>query len=303
MNDATDALSGSPSSPGNRRPAVIDGRAAAPGGAMADAEFDFLARLVHGRTGIMVRPEKRQMLCSRLERRVRALRLSGFAAYCDHLESDLGAAEIEELVNAVTTNLTHFFREKHHFDHLAKHALPAVRRRLEAERSRRLRIWSAGCSTGQEPYSIAMTMLAHGSEIAKWDARILASDVDSSVVEHASAGRYPADQADGIPETYRKRFTRRLRDGTLEMAEELKRHIAFKPLNLIEPWPVKGPFQIIFCRNVVIYFDKPTQAVLFDRFAELMPIGGWLYIGHSESLFKVTDRFRLIGSTIYQKVA
>jgi len=294
------------SSLGHRRPpaAAGDDRGAQPPGAsMADDAFRFLGRLVHERTGIMVRPEKRQMLCSRLEKRVRALGLSGFADYCDYLESDLGPVEIAELVNAVTTNLTHFFRERHHFDHLAKHALPAVMRRLDAERSRRLRIWSAGCSTGQEPYSLAMTLLAQVSGVQSWDARILATDIDSSVIDHAITGQYSADQADGVPESYRKRFCRRLRDDALEMAEDLRRYIAFKPLNLVEPWPVSGPFQIIFCRNVVIYFDKPTQATLFDRFANLMPIGGWLYIGHSESLFKVTERLRLIGNTIYQKVA
>jgi chemotaxis protein methyltransferase CheR len=174
---------------------------------------------------------------------------------------------------------------------------------LEARHSRRLRIWSAGCSTGQEPYSIAMTLLGQAAGIQSWDARILATDVDSNVIDHATAGRYAADQADGVPETYRKRFTRRQRDGALEMTDDLRRCITFKQLNLMEPWPISGPFEIIFCRNVVIYFDKPTQATLFDRFASLMPVGGWLYIGHSESLFKVTERFRLIGGTIYQKVA
>jgi len=289
---------------GDRKPPAPGARPMPPVGAsMADDQFAFLARLVHGRTGIMVRPEKRQMLCSRLDKRLRALGLRDFAAYCDYLESDLGPVELAELVNAVTTNLTHFFRERHHFEHLAKHALPAAMQSLEARRSRRLRIWSAGCSTGQEPYSIAMTLLAQAAGIQSWDARILATDVDSSVIDHALAGRYEADQSDGVPESYRKRFCRRPRDGALEMADELRRCIAFKQLNLMEPWPVKGPFEIIFCRNVVIYFDKPTQATLFDRFAALMPVGGWLYIGHSESLFKVTERFRLVGGTTYQKVA
>jgi len=284
-----------PAARGRRLPPV--------GASMADDQFDFLAKLVHDRTGIMVRPEKRQMLCSRLDKRLRALGLGDFAAYCDYLESDLGPVEIAELVNAITTNLTHFFREKHHFEQLAKHALPAAMKSLEARHSKRLRIWSAGCSTGQEPYSIAMTLLGQAAGIQSWDARILATDVDSNVIDHAAAGRYAADQADGVPETYRKRFTRRQRDGALEMTDDLRRSITFKQLNLMEPWPISGPFEIIFCRNVVIYFDKPTQATLFDRFASLMPVGGWLYIGHSESLFKVTERFRLIGGTIYQKVA
>jgi len=273
-----------------------------PGASMGDDQFRFLSQLVEGRTGIMIRPEKRQMLCSRLEKRLRALRLDGFAAYCDHLETEAGQAEIDELVNAVTTNLTHFFRERHHFEHLAKHGLPATMRSLEAHHSRRLRIWSAGCSTGQEPYSLAMTLAAEAVGIQSWDARILATDVDTNVIDHAVAAHYPADQFDSVPETYRKRFCRKLRDGSFEMTEDLRRWITFKQLNLMEPWPVGGPFEIIFCRNVVIYFDKATQATLFDRFAALMPVGGWLYIGHSESLFKVTDRFRLIGGTIYQKV-
>jgi len=271
-------------------------------GAMADEQFDFLARLVHERTGIMVPPEKRQMLCSRLDRRLRAVGLDDYVGYCELLHSEPDGRELAELVNAVTTNLTHFFREPHHFDHLAKRALPDALRLLERDGSRRLRVWSAGCSTGQEPYSIAMTLLAHLPAVASWDLRILATDVDSNVLAEAAEGRYPAEQAAKLADTYRKRFTRSRRDGTIEIADDVRRLVTFKPLNLIEPWPVSGPFQIIFCRNVVIYFDKPTQRVLFDRFAELMPVGGWLYIGHSESLFKVTERFQLAGGTIYRRV-
>jgi chemotaxis protein methyltransferase CheR len=232
-------------------------------------------------------------------RRLRALRLTGFRAYIELIESD--AEELEEFCNAITTNLTAFFREGHHFDYLAGTVLPLLQRRNAS--SRRIRIWSAGCSTGEEPYSIAMTVLETVGHLRDWDIRVLATDLDSKVIATASAGVYPLDRFEKMPTPRRERYFERSREGThLVAGSELKRLITFKRLNLIESWPLKGPFDVIFCRNVVIYFDKPTQRVLFDRMAGLQRDGDHLFIGHSESLFNVCDRYELIAQTIHKKV-
>jgi chemotaxis protein methyltransferase CheR len=232
-------------------------------------------------------------------RRLRALRLTGFRAYIERIEND--AQELEEFCNAITTNLTAFFREGHHFDYLAGTVLPLLQRRNAS--SRRIRIWSAGCSTGEEPYSIAMTVLETVGHLRDWDIRILATDIDSKVIATASAGVYPLDRFEKMPTPRRERYFERSREGThLVAGAELKRLITFKRLNLIEQWPLKGPFDVIFCRNVVIYFDKPTQRILFDRMAGLQRDGDHLFIGHSESLFNVCDRYELIAQTIHKKV-
>jgi chemotaxis protein methyltransferase CheR len=266
---------------------------------LGDAEFHEIRRIVHRVTGIALSDTKKHLVHGRLVRRLRALRLTGFRAYIELIESD--AEELEEFCNAITTNLTAFFREGHHFDYLAGTVLPLLQRRNAS--SRRIRIWSAGCSTGEEPYSIAMTVLETVGHLRDWDIRVLATDLDSKVIATASAGVYPLDRFEKMPTPRRERYFERSREGThLVAGSELKRLITFKRLNLIESWPLKGPFDVIFCRNVVIYFDKPTQRVLFDRMAGLQRDGDHLFIGHSESLFNVCDRYELIAQTIHKKV-
>jgi chemotaxis protein methyltransferase CheR len=266
---------------------------------LGDAEFHEIRRIVHRVTGIALSDTKRHLVQGRLLRRLRALRLTGFRAYIERVESD--AQELEEFCNAITTNLTAFFRESHHFDYLAGTVLPLLQRRNAS--SRRIRIWSAGCSTGEEPYSIAMTVLETVGHLRDWDIRILATDIDSKVLATASAGVYPLDRFEKMPTRLRERHFERSHEGThLVASSELKRLITFKRLNLIDPWPLKGPFDVIFCRNVVIYFDKPTQRILFDRMAGLQRDGDHLFIGHSESLFNVCDRYELIAQTIHKRV-
>lgn len=266
---------------------------------LADAEFHEIRRIVHRITGIALTESKKHLVHGRLVRRLRALRLSSFREYIERIESD--ANELEEFCNAITTNLTSFFRENHHFEYLAGTVLPLLQRRNAS--SRRIRIWSAGCSTGEEPYSIAMTVVETLGHLRDWDIRILATDIDSKVVATASAGIYPAERFEKVPNQRRDRFFEKARDGSSFTAgHEIKRLITFKRLNLIEEWPLRGPFDVIFCRNVVIYFDKPTQRVLFNRMAELQRDGDHLFIGHSESLFNVCDRYELIAQTIHKKV-
>lgn len=268
--------------------------------AFSDRDFAFLAATANRLTGIVLGAHKRDLIYGRLVRRLRVLKLNSFAEYCELLGTPEGEAEVGMMVNAITTNLTSFFREKHHFEHLGN-VLKGMAKK-PAGGKRRLRIWSSASSSGEEPYSIAMTVLGAVSDIAHWDARILATDIDTDMVTRGQAGIYDTRRADGIPPAYANRFVDAGEGDTIVMSDALRRLITFKPLNLLHDWPMKGPFDIVFCRNVVIYFDKPTQARLFDRIADIMAPESWLYIGHSESLFKVTDRFELAGKTVYRRV-
>jgi chemotaxis protein methyltransferase CheR len=290
-------------------------RAAAPGAKVPPREgrefpfeqrhFDFVAQTIYQLAGIHLAAHKMEMVYSRLSRRLRDLRLKDFDAYCALLESDKRDDELGFLVNALTTNLTSFYRESHHFDHLARVVLPQVRQQQEGQSKPRLRIWSAGCSSGQEPYTIAMTVASTFPDLKRWDARILATDIDTHMVATASRGVYPAEHASGIPATVRDRFVRRSRDQSgdpvIAMDDDLKRLITFKPLNLLEPWPMSGPFDAIFCRNVLIYFDRVGRTQVIESFARLLAQNGFLYLGHSESLYGVSSSFQQAGPTIYRR--
>lgn len=265
-----------------------------------DADFNFIRQLVASETGISLSEQKRELVYGRLSKRLRSLELQSFAEYCRYVGQNM--QELHELVNAITTNLTAFFREPYHFDYLRDELLPGLLRSNAA--SRRIRIWSAGCSTGEEPYSIAMVLRDAVPAGQGWDARILATDIDSNVLARAQQGVYAEERTSGIPERYLRRSFRRGQGdnaGMLRVNDEVRSLITFRQLNLMQDWPMRGPFDVIFCRNVVIYFDKPTQRRLFNRYADLLADGGHLFIGHSETLFKVCERFTLIGRTIYRK--
>lgn len=268
-----------------------------------ERNFQELRQIVRKHTGIHLSEAKRELVYSRLSRRLRRLGLKGFGEYCEMLDS-VDETEITEFINAITTNLTSFFREAHHFDYLAEAILPELLERRKD--SRILRIWSAGCSTGEEPYSIAITLQESIPRSENWDVRILATDLDSNVVAQGKEGIYTLERIQGLSQQRMQRWFRKgkgVNQGKIRVVPELREMITFRQLNLMHEWPMKEPFEIIFCRNVVIYFDKPTQKVLFDRFAGLLDPQGHLFVGHSESLFRVTDRFRLIGKTIYERAA
>ena len=194
--------------------------------------------------------------------------------------------------------MTSFFRENHHFEYLAQTVVPDLQRRNAG--TRRIRIWSAGCSTGEEPYSIAMTVLEALGERSDWDVKILATDIDSNVVATAAAGVYPEHRQQGINEARRKRWFTADRGGPVQAKSAVRDIIRFAQLNLMGDWPFKGPFDAIFCRNVAIYFDKASQGRLFHRYADVLANHGRLFIGHSETMFSTCDRFDLIGHTTYR---
>jgi chemotaxis protein methyltransferase CheR len=268
----------------------------------SDQDFQHIRRIINEVAGISLADGKRELVYSRLSRRLRQLGLRRFEEYCTLLESGSDTAELSEFVNALTTNLTSFFREPHHFDFLGDELLPTLVR----ERSlthRRLRIWSAGCSTGEEPYTIAM-VLREALPAVGWDIKILATDLDSNVLATAQRGIYDWDRVKDLSEARRRRWFLKgcgAQAGQVRVAPALCDLITFRRLNLMEEWPMRGAFDIVFCRNVVIYFDKPTQQVLFDRFADRLIEQGHLFVGHSESLFKVTERFAPLGKTIYRR--
>ncbi|MDO6460907.1 protein-glutamate O-methyltransferase CheR [Granulosicoccaceae sp. 1_MG-2023] len=265
-----------------------------------DLHFDKLRMLVAETTGISLSDHKRDLLYGRLTRRLRALGLQDFDQYIALL-ADRPDDELQNFINAVTTNLTSFFRENHHFEFLANELFPQLEKQ---GRARGMRIWSAGCSTGEEAYSIAMTVREYFADAGAMDIKILASDLDTSVVQTAANGIYDQSRIEGMPPERVKRWFQRgsgSNAGKVRVRRELAELITFRQLNLMQAWPMQSMFDVVFCRNVVIYFDKPTQSRLFNNFASVIKPGGHLIIGHSETLHKVCDRFELIGKTIYRK--
>lgn len=262
-------------------------------------DFDYLRNIVKKETGIISDEGKYTMYYSRLSRRLRKLKLTDFTAYRDYLEKNLKSEGIE-LVNAVTTNLTAFYREEHHFDFLVNTLIPEKIKNND----RSLRLWSAACSTGEEPYSIAMSLLDAIKDINNWDIRIYATDIDSNVVQTAKAGVYSLERVDSMDGLKIKKYMKKgsgSNEGFIKMNDDVKSLIRFNQLNLLKPWPIKDKMDVIFCRNVVIYFDKETKVSLVSRFYDQIRSNGYLIMGHSESLHGISESYSLLGKTIYQK--
>ena len=268
--------------------------------ALTDAElapehFAEISRTVYGVAGIQLRPGKEGLVRSRLAKRLRALGVATYDDYLARVAGDTSGRELAAMVDALTTNKTNFFREPAHFDFLRARVLPAL------GAAQPLRIWSAGCSTGEEPYTLAMTLREALPDLARRDARILATDISARVLAQARAGRYAEAAASEVPpEVLRRHFTRSA-DGAWEAGPALRALVAFARLNLVDAWPMKGPFQAIFCRNVMIYFDKPTQQRLVARFSELLAPGGYLFVGHSECLSAISHRLAYVQPAVYRK--
>ncbi len=275
--------------------------AAQPDLTLSPAQFSRLAEIVRADTGIVLTEAKRGLLVARLSKRLRALRLTDFGAYCDRLNGHDGAEERRHLLTAITTNVTAFFREGHHFNALGQELQGALGARARA--GDRIRLWSAACSSGEEPYSIAMTVLEALPEASGLDLLILATDIDPDMVARAEDGVYPAESVRPIGPARLRRFFDEQGD-RFAAKPELRRIMRFAELNLHESWPFSGRFDVIFCRNVVIYFDAEGRQRLWQRFAEVMAPGGQLFIGHSERLDGPAARmFDPMGSTQYHRRA
>ena len=272
------------------------------------AEFSFtekdlytIVKIMMNEAGIVLSESKASLIYSRLAKRIRHLGLSNFSEYCALVQGPTGYGERQELVAALTTNVTRFFREPHHFEHLRFKILPNLIRR--AKSGQRIRIWSAACSSGPEPYSVGLTLLQEMPDAGEYDIRILATDIDPNVLTVASTGIYDESQLTPVPEEMRRKWFKPLKDSSKrsQVKSELKQLITFRQLNLIGSWPMKETYQVIFCRNVVIYFDSKTQEAIWSRFHPMMEGGGTLYIGHSERISgSIEKHFLNDGATIYR---
>lgn len=266
-----------------------------------EKDLSIIVKIMMKEAGIVLSESKANLIYSRLAKRIRFLGLSSFSEYCELVEGPSGHNELQELVAALTTNVTRFFREPHHFEHLRSDVFPDLIRR--AKSGQRIRIWSAACSSGPEPYSIGLTLLQDMPNAEEYDIRILATDIDPNVLEVASIGIYDESQLTPVPNELRRKWFKSLNDGSgrSQVKAELRKLITFRQLNLIGSWPMKGIFQIIFCRNVVIYFDNKTQEKIWSRFYPMMETGGTLYIGHSERISGPVEKYFLNnGPTIYK---
>ena len=266
---------------------------------ISDDEFNQLVNFVYHKYGINL-VKKRQLVEGRLSHTIRERGLSSFKQYMDMMTKDKSGDEMLHFLNRITTNHSYFARETEHFDFLTQHALPY----LEKSRTRELRIWSAGCSAGQEAYNIAMTMDQYfGNRKSQWDTRILATDISMNVLNKGKAGIYPEDNIKDLPLQWKSKYFIRLPDGSYQVSEKMRKEVIFQVFNLMDPFVYKKPFDIIFCRNVMIYFDQDTRNKLVDKFYAATAEGGCLLIGHSEVLDKERTAYRFIRPSIYQKIA
>lgn len=262
-------------------------------------QFDAIRGMVHQVAGITIADGKEKMVQTRLARRVRALGLSDFDAYLEHLQRDTTGRELSELVDALTTNKTAFFREPQHFAFLREAVLPEL-----AARGRPMSFWSAGCSSGEEAYTLAMVIREAVPSCDALGIRILATDISARMLRLAREAVYPEGAVADVPEPYRSRYFRRVPGMATPMyrvSDDVRRMVRIARLNLLDHWPMRGPFDVIFCRNVMIYFGHATQERLVRRFHALLAPGGYLCVGHSESLGSLSHAFRFVRPAIYRK--
>ncbi len=270
---------------------------------ITEKEFQLFKDIIYRQTGIYMSEKKQNLIVSRLSKRLRTLNLKNFSEYYQYLSKNLDAGgEIINLINRITTNKTGFFREKHHFDLLLNVIFPEIIQNKHSTRERTLRIWSAGCSSGEEPYSIAMIVAEAFMDVRGWDIKILATDLDTDVLMKASTGIYQSHSVTPVPMGYLSKYFNRTSRG-YEVVQKIKSTVVFRKLNLMQPvFPMKNPFDIIFCRNVMIYFDNDTKRSLMTKFHRHIKDGGYIFIGHAESLMWQKNLFKFLKHTVYQKV-
>ncbi|MBT8458309.1 MAG: protein-glutamate O-methyltransferase [Boseongicola sp.] len=271
-------------------------------GSLSDRQFSLLRDIAQSEAGIMVSDSKRQMIESRLSRHMRGLKRTDIDIYLKEVVADTDGVVKNDLISVLTTNVSSFFRENHHFEIFENDLFPKL---LNKARSNgKIRIWSAGCSSGQEPYSIAMMLLEKVSDIHAMDVKILATDIDHRILARARAGKYSSSEADTLAKDHRQKFLRRSEEdcNSFEITDAVKSLVSIRPLNLLRPWPMSRKFDAIFCRNVLIYFDLQTQVSLWPRFYDTLEDDGYLFLGHSERIQESeTYGFKPVGVTTYQK--
>ena len=270
---------------------------------LTDKEFEKISSKIMDLCGINLHTGKRELVKARLSKRLRKLGLGSYEAYMRYVEQDPSGAELANMIDALSTNVTQFFRESQHMDHLRDDLLPKLTADQRGSGQPKLRIWSAGCSSGEEPYTIAMVLREALRDIDRWDIKLLATDISNNVLAKAREGIYEESKLRDVPAALRGKYFGLVDSGPpkrFQTSTALRSMVHFARLNLLEPWPMKGPFDFIFCRNVMIYFDQATRQQLITRFAELLAPGGALFIGHSESLSGIRHKLRQMYPTVYQ---
>ncbi len=271
---------------------------------LGEREFRRISDLVYEHCGINLHAGTKELVRARLAKRLREGNFRTFSEYIRHVLDDPTGREFSILVDSLSTNLTKFFREEQHFEFLRTRFLPSLLEAKQRRRDFRLRAWSAGCSSGEEPYSIAITLLEKVQGRGRWDVKLLATDISTRILEKARAGVYEERRIEPISPSLRSRYLirrRQSRGDVYEVRPTLRDVVIFRYLNLMGDWPIRGPLDFIFCRNVMIYFDKPTQGRLIQRFYEMLASGGVLFTGHSESLTGIEHKFKYVQPTIYMK--
>jgi len=271
---------------------------------LTDKDFRKISDMVYEHCGINLHESKKELVRARLAKRLRVGGFRTFHEYMNHVHEDKTGKEFSILIDSLSTNLTSFFRESQHFDFLRSEFLPSLLERKEKNRDFRIRAWSAGCSSGEEPYSIAITLLEAVVGRPCWDVKVLATDISTSILETAKKGIYEKERIAPVPSMQKHKYLveSRINNKKLyEVSDSLRKVIIFKYLNLMKGWPIKGPVDFIFCRNVMIYFDKATQSRLVNRYWDLLDSGGVLFTGHSESLTGIDHKYKYVLPTIYMK--
>lgn len=271
---------------------------------LSETEFAEIKSLVYRTFGINLTDKKHGLVTARLQGLVREQGLESYAEYCALLRADKTGQHLTELVNRISTNYTYFFREPEHFDFMLKTALPGILKTINLKKNNDLRLWSAGCSTGEEPYSLTVLLMEFlGADYHRWDAGVLATDVSARALGLARAGIYSKEHIRRLPASIVSKYFVPTGPGQWSVAERIKREVTFRSFNLMtEKFPFKKPFHIIFCRNVMIYFDQATRNALINRFYEVTAPGGYLFIGHSETLDRSKTPYRFVQPAIYQRI-
>ncbi|MFH1999458.1 MAG: protein-glutamate O-methyltransferase CheR [Planctomycetota bacterium] len=270
---------------------------------ITDKEFDLLRSLIYKRLGINLTHVKRSLLVNRLQRLLREKEFSSFEAYYHYVTSDRSGEALSNLADRISTNHTFFFRENKHFEVLKNQMLPDLIRGPRARKSRMLRVWCAGCSSGEEAYALMMILMDFfGKEYGQWDAGLLATDVSEAALATARAGEYEPDAVEKLPRQWQLSYFRETQDRRYAVIDQIKKEIVFRRFNLMNAdFPFKQPFDVIFCRNVMIYFDEPTRESLVKRFFRFTEPGGYLFVGHSESLRDRGMEYEYVMPAVYQK--
>ncbi len=269
---------------------------------LTESQFQQISQLVKQTCGINLHDGKKELVKARLAKRLRQTGLGSFEDYLNHVRDDDTGAEMTSMLDSISTNLTQFFRENAHFEFLKTTLIPALAKKKREQA--KLRIWSAGCSSGEEPYSLGILLRQEFPELVNWDIRILATDLSTRVLAKAREGVYDHERLRDVPSKWISDcFTRLGPRGRAhyKVNNPVRQMITFGRLNLMERWPMRGPFDVIFCRNVMIYFDKPTQGRLVQRYWDILDSGGMLFVGHSESLTGTNHRFKYVQPAVYQK--